>query len=97
MDKIECYIEEYYDDTGRICARLREKKSNKQVVIYGDYYDKLQLLRFLSAAKQNAHIMPTVFNRNGSDIVAVRGNKVKEDSKAIEVMFDEVGAGYLFE
>ena len=28
-----CYIEEYFDDKGSLCARIRDKASNKRVEI----------------------------------------------------------------
>ena len=37
MDKFDCYIEEYTNNENKLCARLREKKSNKKIII--DLYD----------------------------------------------------------
>ena len=74
MVKLKCYIEEYKDNSGCLCARLREKESNKIVqILVNESSDRLNLLCFLSAAKQNVDVMPTVYQRYGKDIVAVCG------------------------
>lgn len=97
MDKFDCYIEEYANNLGELCVRLREKKSNKKIIMDGDAFVKDHLLRFLSQAKLNASIMPTVYDRYGTDIVAVRGIKQAESADIIEVSLNAIGAGYLFE
>ena len=43
--KISCYIEEYSNQNGKLCARLRDKASNKKVVLMGHNTDKNHLLR----------------------------------------------------
>ncbi len=97
MSRIACYIEEYRNDRGLLCARLRDKESNRRIIILGDDIIKAHLLRFLSAAKKHLDIMPTVYDREGTDIVAVRGAIKNEDSESIEVDIAVLGAGYLFE
>lgn len=97
MNKIDCYIEEYKNEQGILCARLRDKVTNKKVAIIGFNADKDHLLRFLSQAKINLHMMPTIFEKNGKDIVAVRGNIVSEDEEEIVVNIDVETGGYLFE
>ncbi|MCR5206780.1 MAG: hypothetical protein K6E47_17255 [Lachnospiraceae bacterium] len=97
VPKLACYIEEYRNDEGALCARLREKESNKRVVVLGNEYVKFHMLRFMSAAKKHIDIMPTVYNREGTDIVAVRGLIIKEEDDMIEVNIAVPGAGYLFE
>lgn len=52
MDKIECYIEEYINDNFKLCARLRDKKTNKHVILeINNIMDKNKFLNFLSQAK----------------------------------------------
>lgn len=97
MNKIDCYIEEYKNEKGKISARLRDKASNKKVVIIGVNANKDHLLRFMSQAKINLHMMPTVFDKNGKDIVAVRRNIDFEDEEEIVVNIDVETGGYLFE
>ena len=97
VPKLACYIEEYRNDEGALCARLRDKESNKHVVVLGNDYIKQHMLQFMSAAKRHIDIMPTVYNREGTDIVAVRGLVIKEDNDVIEVNIAVPGAGYLFE
>ena len=41
--------------------------------------------------------MPTVFDRDGEDIIAVYGVKQKENKNTIFVDTDKDGGGYLFE
>ena len=95
--KISCYIEEYKNQRGAICARLRDKETNKKVILTGENADKEHLLRFLSQAKVNNNLMPTVYNRNGSDIVAVWGYVISDTEDEIEVCIDIENGGYLFE
>ena len=92
--KLECYIEEY--DNG-LCARLRDKKSNKKVCLIGKNANKSHLLRFLSQAKINQYVMPTIYDKNGFDIVAVRGYVCSEDNNEIIINIDTETGGYLFE
>lgn len=95
--KISCYIEEYKNQSGAICARLRDKETNKKVILTEKNTDKEHLLRFLSQAKVNNNLMPTVYNRTGSDIVAVRGYVISDTEDEIEVCIDIENGGYLFE
>ena len=97
MVKLNCYIEEYQNEKGALCARLRDKASNKKVVILGNAYDKEHLLQFLCAAKNHIDIMPTIYDRDGTDIVAVRGVLQDKGPETIEVNLEVPGAGYLFE
>lgn len=93
--KISCYIEEYRNEGGMLCVRLRDKETNKKIVLVGRNVDKNHLIIFLSQAKINQNIMPTIYNRNGSDIVAVRGCIVSSTAEEIEVNIEN--GGYLFE
>ena len=97
MDKLDCYIEEYRSESGSLCARLRDKVSDKRVIIQGDDEVKHHLLRFLSAAKKHSDAMPTVFQRKGTDIVVVRGIIKSDDAGSIEVSLEGPGAGYMFQ
>lgn len=92
-----CYIEEYKNEQGRLCARLRDKVSNKIVSITGKNIDKDYFLRFISQAKTNLDVMPTVYERNGVDIVAVKGITVVESEDEIVVNIDNESGGYIFE
>lgn len=100
--KWECYIEEYRNEQGNLSARLRDKKTNKKVSIGGDHANKDHLLRFLSQAKlmQNMKpfgITPSFFEKDGSDIVAVRGILYSEDDTDILINIDVETGGYTFE
>lgn len=63
IKKWNCYIEEYKNEEGKLCARLRDKDTNKKVALIGINTDKDHLLRFMSQAKINLHMMPTVFDK----------------------------------
>ena len=95
--KIDCYIQEYSNQAGKTSARLREKSTDKKVVLTGINVNKEHLLMFLSQANIHRDIMPTVFDRDGSDIVAVRGYITSNTSDEIEVSIDIESGGYLFE
>lgn len=97
MVKLSCYIEEYNNEKECLCARLRDKISDKKVSIIGKNADKDHLLRFLSQAKLNQKVMPTVFDKNGTDIVSVRGSIYSEDEDEIVINIDVESGGYLFE
>lgn len=51
MNKIDCYIEDYKNEQGKLCARLRDKVSNKKVAIIGVNANNNHLLRFMSQEK----------------------------------------------
>jgi len=89
MKEYRCYIEEYTVNNA-LCARLRDKDSNRHIVFTNG--DKKHFLQFLSVAKQQSAVMPTVFERNGEDIILVQGILEKEDSEHIYLK----DAGYLF-
>lgn len=95
--KIGCYIEEYKNPNGQLCARVRDKKTNKIVVLSGNSVDKNHFLMFLSQAKIHKGVMLTVFDRNGSDIIAIRGYIASETDKEINICIDTDDGGYLFE
>lgn len=95
--RYSCYVDEYKNEQGRICARLRDKESNKKVSFIGNNVDKNHLLRFLSQAKTSQDIMPSIFERNGDDIVAVRGELAMENEDEIVVNIDVEFGGYIFE
>ena len=97
MEKWKCYIEEYEAENG-LSARLRDKQSNKKIIIQAKSTPgKNHFLRFLGAAKTNQGVMPTIFNRDGKDIVAVYGVKQKENRTTIFVDIDRANGGYRFE
>lgn len=89
MKEYKCYIEEYFSN-GALCARLRDKSSNKQVILVNA--DRAHFLQFLSVAKMQIAVMPTVFERNGEDYISVQGFLAKEDAESIYLN----DAGYLF-
>lgn len=97
MTRWECYIEEYESENG-LAARIRDKKTNKKISIQVTSLEgKVHFLQFLGAAKLNKDKMPTVFDRDGEDIIAVYGVKQKENKSTIFVDTDKDGGGYLFE
>ena len=61
--KLECYIEEYRNQKNLLSARLRDKKTNKRIVLVGKNLDKNHLLRFLSQAKLNQDILLQYMNK----------------------------------
>ena len=95
--KISCYIEEYSNQNGKLCARLRDKTSNKKVVLMGHISVKYHLLWFLALAIIHLDIMPSIYDKDGKDIVAVRGYIVSDAPDEIVVNIDIEMGGYLFE
>lgn len=53
--------------------------------------------KMFSDAKLNKAMMPTVFDRDGKDVITVYGTKQKENKNTIFVDTDKDGGGYLFE
>lgn len=95
--KILCYIEEYKNQDGKLCARLKDKESNKKVILVGHNADKNHLLTFLAQAKIHRDMVPTIYDRYGEDIVAVRGYVMSVTPEEIEINIDIEMGGYLFE
>lgn len=94
--KLECYIEEYRNQKNLLSARLRDKKTNKRIVLVRKNLDKNHLLRFLSQAKLNQDIMPTIYEQNGKDKIIVCGYIVSSTEESIEICIDIENGGYLF-
>ena len=93
-------VNQEYTDTqsGKLCARLIEKKTGKRVVFVSkDPMLKQHLLSFLAKAKIRQDIMPTIFDSNGSDIVAAYGVCVKETDIELELNPDVESGGFRFE
>lgn len=99
ITKLACYVQEYsHPVTGGLCARLRDKVSDKKVsIVTSDLNVRNKFLAFLSQARIQKVIMPTVFDRDGTDIVAVRGLIVEETKDEISVAIQVHGGGFLFE
>lgn len=95
VSQIICYIEEYKNSEGHLCARLRDKISDKIIVLEGKGADKSSLLRFLPLLKFNQKEMMEIYDRNGKDIVFVKGIIVEEDNKRIIVNVDVENGGYM--
>lgn len=94
--KIDCYIEEYKNQKNILSARLRDKRTNKKIILIGKNLNKNHLLQFLSQAKLNQDIMPTIYEQNGEDKIVVRGYIVSSTDESIEVCIDIENGGYLF-
>lgn len=95
--KLNCYIQEYKNNEGQLCAKLKDKKTNKKVSIVGENADKEHFLRFLSQAKLNKEIMPTIYDREGIDIIAIRGIIESKSDSEIIINIDVEDGGYVFE
>jgi hypothetical protein len=73
---ISCYIEEYKDQV-RLCARLRDKDTNKKVVSWIISNDSTaveqrnELLEFLSDTKRMNH--PELYKKDGNESIIVQG------------------------
>lgn len=94
-----CYIEEYFDDKGCLCARIRDKASNKRVEVTHKNFgvaDKLHFLNFLNQAKRDIQIMPSIYSRDGSDAIVVSGNVEKETDDFIRVDIMVESGGYWY-
>lgn len=57
---------------------------------------KILLLRFLSQAKLNQDIMPTIYEQNGKDKIIVCGYIVSSTKESIKICIDIENGGYLF-
>lgn len=100
MNKViyQCYIQEYRNESGGLCVRLRDKKTNKKVSLVSNHpFMKQRFLAFLSSAKRNQHIMPTIYDKNGIDTVQVCGLLLDESNDEIKVNpYGCIGGGFLF-
>lgn len=89
----DCYIQEYMVD-GRLCARLREKRSDRKcVLVTQNRQDKAKLLMFLSSAKG---VLPDAYDSVGQDFVRVQGRLVSIDDKEIYINIDCREGSYRF-
>lgn len=88
---VECYIEEYANDQGRLSARIRQKKTGKKVDLgFVGVESRNHFLRFLSAAMQNADHIPGVFLKDDdADCIKVSGDLDFEAPDEIRFMPNE--------
>ncbi len=83
---VSCYIEEYMKD-GKLAARLRDKKSNKSIVLWTSPNDPNAiehwkgLLEFMSDTKRMNK--PDFFDRNGKSSIMVAALLLKETEDTI--------------
>ena len=88
-EEIAAYIEEYYNQ-GALCARLRERTTNKKVVFWTSPFDsnpleqKNGLLNFLSESKKMN--VPELYNRKSNSYIVIQGIFGKETEDEIEVI-----------
>jgi hypothetical protein len=62
----KCFIEEYENERGQRCARLREKVTARKVNLgLTTVEGKQDFLRFLGAAAMNKTAIPDVFSKDG--------------------------------
>lgn len=93
--KIECYLEEYKNSEGQLCARIKDRKTEKTVVLSGDV-SKSHFLRFLSAARICQDAASTICDKNSTDIIVVHGYVVDETDNKITVCVNTPNGGYVF-
>lgn len=93
--RIECYLEEYKNSEGQLCARIKDRETDKTVVLSGDV-NKQHFLRFLSAARICQDKIPTIWDKNGTDIVVVYGYIEAETDNEITVCVNTPNGGYAF-
>jgi hypothetical protein len=64
--RVECYVEEYRNETGMLTARLREKETGRRVELgFTDRDGKTRLVLFLSSVRRRAEAWPNVFEKDG--------------------------------
>lgn len=93
--QIRCYIQEYLNHKNQLCARIRDKKTNKIVSITGENADKDHFLMFLSQLKIQKDKFPTIFEKSGEDSVLITGKIDTQNDNQIVVNIDILGGGYL--
>ena len=85
---LSCYIEEY-EDQGRLCARLRDKDTDKKVVFWISSNDSTaleqrnELLEFLSDTKRMNH--PELYKKDGNESIIVQAILLSESEDTIEL------------
>lgn len=85
---LSCYIEEY-EDKGKLCARLRDKDTNKKIIFWISPHDntavkqKNDWLEFLSDTKKMNH--PELYKKDGNESIIVQALLLSESSDTIEL------------
>ena len=85
---VSCYIEEY-ENNGKLCARLRDKDTNKHVVFWTSPRDakaieqKKGLLDFLSETKNMNR--SELYKEDGTEYILIQGVLLRETSDTIEL------------
>lgn len=85
---VSCYIEEY-ENNGGLCARLRDKDTNKHIVLWTSPRDvaaieqKKGLLEYLSEAKKMNR--PELYKKDGTEYILIQAILLSETNDAIEL------------
>ena len=85
---VSCYIEEY-EDNGTLCARLRDKDTNKLIVFWTSPRDaavieqKKGLLEFLTETKKMNHF--ELYKKGGAEYILIQAIFLSETNDTIEL------------
>lgn len=85
---VYCYIEEY-EENGELCARFRDKETNREIVFWTSPRDasaieqKNDLLEFLSETKKKNN--SEFYKKDGTDCILIQAILLSESSDTIEV------------
>lgn len=85
-----CYIEEYKNEKGQLCARLKDKETNKKIVLWTSPLDvyaveqKRGLLKFLSDTKKMNVL--DLFKKDGKDYIVLQALFGEENDNEILVI-----------
>lgn len=85
---VSCYIEEY-NKNGKLCARLRDKHTNKKIVFWTSPHDELayeqknDLLSFLSETKKMNN--PEFYKKDGKAWIMIQAILLSETKDIIEL------------
>lgn len=90
--EVYCYVSEYLNDEGKTCARLKDKKTDKKVVMVTKKNDvSWKLIKLMQYASM---IAPELKDRFGSEAIKVVGDLVSDNKEIIEINIDVDGGGY---
>lgn len=85
---VACYIEEY-EDNGKLCARLRDKNTNKIIVFWTSPHDAAAieqengLHEFLSDTKKMNHA--ELYKKDGTEYILIQAVLLSETNDTIEL------------
>lgn len=95
--KVLCYVTEQVDSQGNSTLLLKDKETDKTVILTGKQLRKDHFKQFMEMSKISYEVMPTIFDSAGTDVAIIIGYIEAESETELTVNIDIAGGGYFYD